>query len=109
MASGSIVKFRPNIGYATESLTVSNTVQVLTPAIYGPSATTPGGAEVAFLTNYGAAIRYFYDGSTPSASVGHVLPDGGILTLSGQNQLQDFKCIRLSSTDSIVTITYERE
>ena len=109
MASGSIVKFRPNIGYATETLTVTNAVQVLTPGTYGPSTATPGGAETAFITNYGASIRYYYDGTTPSASVGHVLPDGGILTLVGQNQMVNFKCFRLSSTDSILTVTYERE
>ena len=109
MASGSIVRFRPNIGYATESITVSNSVQVLTPATYGGNTSTPGGAEVAFITNYGAAIRYYYSGSTPTASAGHVLPDGGILTLQGQNQIQDFKCIRLSGVDSEITVTYERE
>jgi hypothetical protein len=109
MASGSVVKIRPNIGYATETLTVTNAVQVLTPSIYAPNQATPGGAEVAFVTNYGAAIRYYYDGSTPSASVGHVLPDGGIITLTGQNQLQSFKAFRLSAVDSVLTITYERE
>lgn len=108
MASGSIVKFRPNIGYDTETLTVTNAVQVLTPSKYHGAINNPGGAEVAFITNYGGAIRYFYDGSTPSASAGHVLPDGGVLTLQGQNQLESFKCFRLS-VDSEITITYERE
>lgn len=108
MASGSVVKFRPNVGYATETLTVTNAVQVLTPGTYGGTATTPGGAEVAFITNYGNSIRYYYDGSTPSATVGHVLPDGGILTLQGQNQISKFKAFRVSA-DSELTITYERE
>ena len=87
---------------------MSNSVQVLTPATYAPNAQTPGGAEVAFITNYGNAVRYFYDGTTPDASTGHVLPDGGILTLTGQNQISQFKCIRLSA-DSTLTVTYERE
>jgi len=108
MASGSVVRTRPNIGFATESLTVSNTVQVLSPSIFKDSVTS-GGADSAFITNYGAAIRYFYDGSTPTASVGHVLADGGILVLNGQNQMDAFKCIRLSATDSIITVTFERE
>lgn len=108
MASGSVVKFRPNIGYATETLSVSSSVQVLTPAKYTGSAQRPGGADTVFITNYGNAIRYFYDGTTPDASTGHVLPDGGILTLSGQNQMSNFKCIRLTS-DSTITVTYEAE
>lgn len=108
MASGSIVKFRPNIGYASETLNVTNAVQVLTPAKYAPNTQTPGGADSAFITNYGNAIRYFYDGSTPDASTGHVLPDGGLLILLGQNQMAQFKCFRLSA-DSTLTATYERE
>jgi hypothetical protein len=106
--SGQIVQFRPTVGYDSEALTVSNSVQVLTPSKYKQSATS-GGASDAFLTNYGAAIRYRYDGGTPSATVGHVLADGGNLTLRGQNQMADFKCFRLSSTDSEIYVTYERE
>ena len=108
MASGSIVKFRPNIGYISEALTVTNAVQVLTPSKYAPSVTTPGGADSAFISNYGNSIRYYYDGSTPSASAGHVLPDGATLVLLGQNQMSQFKCFRVSA-DSELTITYERE
>jgi len=92
-----------------ESLTVSNSVQVITPSLYKDSAMS-GGASAAFLTNYGAAIRYSYcPNVTPSATVGHVLPDGGVLTLLGQQQLADFKCIRQTSVDSIITITVEYE
>jgi len=107
MASGMIVQRRPNIGYASEQLTVTNAVQVLTPSKYMESSTS-GGASSAFITNFGASIRYTYDGTTPSASVGHVLPDGGLLELVGQNQMASFKCFRVSS-DSEITITYERE
>lgn len=105
--SGQVVQFRPTIGYAFEQLTVTNSVQVLTPAKYKDS-TTSGGASSAFLTNDGSAIRYTYDGTTPSTTVGHKLSDGGILILAGQNQMSQFKCFRVSS-DSIISITYERE
>lgn len=107
MASGAVVKFRPNIGFAFEMLTVTNAVQVLTPSKYKDSATS-GGADSAFLTNFGNSIRYTYDGTTPSATVGHVLPDAGILVLNGQNQMASFKCFRVSA-DSEISITYERE
>jgi len=108
MPSGHIVKFRPTIGYATETLAVSAVVRVLTPAKYTGSAQNPSGADMCFITNYGNAIRYFYDGTTPDASTGHVLPDGGILILTGQNQMSQFKCIRLSA-DSVITVTFEAE
>lgn len=108
MASGSVVRTRPNVGFAFEQLTVTNAVQVLTPSKYKDS-TTSGGAESAFLTNSGAAICYTYEGTTPSATVGHVLPDGGILELIGQNQMSALKCFRQGGTDSTITITYEKE
>ncbi len=108
MASGQIIQFRPNIGFQSELLVVTNAVQVLSPSKFMPS-TTSGGASSALITNYGASIRYTYDGTTPSAAIGHVLPDGGILRLDGQNQMASFKCFRLSSTDSEIYVTYERE
>ena len=108
MASGQVVQIRPNIGFAYEQLTVTSGVQILTPTKYKDSVTS-GGASSAFLTNYGNAIRYSYDNlTTPSATVGHVLQDGGILTLNGQNQMGNFKCYALSG-DSTISITYERE
>lgn len=105
--SGAIVQFRPTIGYDFEALTVGSGTQVLTPSKYKES-TTIGGASSAFLTNSGASIRYRYDGTAPSATVGHILADGGILVLNGQNQMANFKCTRVSS-DSEISISYERE
>lgn len=108
MASGSIVKFRPNIGFAFEALTVADSVQVLSPSLYKDSSTS-GGADSAFLTNDGAEIRYRFDGGTPTSTVGHVLADGGILVLQGQNQMAAFKCIRTGAVSSEISVTFERE
>lgn len=108
MPSGMIVQFRPTIGFAFEQLTVADSVKILTASKYMPS-TTSGGAQAALLTNDGADIRYTYDGTTPTTTVGHLLPDGGSLTLTGQNQMASFQAIRTGSVSSIITITYERE
>lgn len=105
--SGQVVQFRPTIGYNFEQLTVTNSVQVLTPSKYKDTSTI-GGASAAFITNDGNTIRYTYDGTTPSATVGHKLADGGILVLNGQNQMSAFKCFRVSS-DSEISVTFERE
>lgn len=105
--SGAIVQFRPTIGFSFEQLTVTSGVQVLTPSKYKDSDTI-GGAASAFITNDGDAIRYTYDGTTPSTTVGHKLADGGVLVLTGQNQMSSFKCYAVSS-NSTISITYERE
>lgn len=106
--SGMVVQFRPNIGFAFEQLSVTSSVQVLTPSKYKNSSTS-GGAASAFLTLDGGNIRYTYDGTTPSATVGHKLLDGGTLVITGQNQMSQFKCFQTGSTGSTITITYERE
>jgi hypothetical protein len=99
---------KPTVGYAFEALTVAGSVQVLTPSVYKDS-TTSGGATEAFISNSGADIRFRYDGGTPTSTVGHILSDGGILVLKGQNQMSQFKCIRTGSVSSEISITYERE
>lgn len=109
MPSGMITQTRPTVGRNMEALTVTNAIQVLTPSKYMESSMS-GGAQEAFLTNYGAAIRYTYcPNVSPSATVGHVLPDGAMLILRGQQQMKDFKCFRLSGTDSEITVTFEFE
>lgn len=95
------------IGYGFEQLTVTSGVQVLTPSKYKDSNTS-GGASAAFITNDGSALRYTYDGTTPSTTVGHKLPDAGILVLQGQNQMSNFKCFAVTS-DTIISVSYERE
>ena len=102
------VKERVTVGKYFEQLLVSNSVQVLSPIKYKDSEMS-GGAMEAFITNYGANILYTYDGTTPTSTVGHVLADGGILILKGQNQMENFKCYAQGSTSSLLSITYEFE
>lgn len=102
-----VVINRVTIGYDFEALTVADSVQILTPTKYKDSVTS-GGASEAFITNDGAEIRFRYDGGTPTATVGHVLADGGIIIAKGQNQMESFKCIRTGSTSSEISVTYER-
>lgn len=103
-----VVINRVTVGYDFEALTVADSVQVLTPSKY-KNSNTSGGAIEAFVTNDGAEIRFRYDGGTPTSTVGHILADGGIIVLKGQNQMESFKCIRTGSTSSEISVTYERE
>jgi hypothetical protein len=106
MPSGMIVQTRPSIAFEYEQLSVSTSIQVLTPSKYADSS---GGATDAFLTLNGGNIRYTYDSTSPSGTVGHVLLDGGILVLKGQNQMSNFKCYQTGSAGSEISVTYERE
>ncbi len=106
--SGHVVQIRPKIGFAYEQLTVTTGVQVLTPSKYAGTGGFEAAAE-ASITILGGDIRYTYDGTTPSGTVGHVLRDGGILVLRGQNQMEKFKAYRYGSVDVELSCTYERE
>jgi hypothetical protein len=106
--SGAVVQIRPKIGFAYEQLTVTTSVQTLTASKYAAAQGYESGAS-AFITVLGGNIRYTYDGTTPSATVGHVLMDGGILVLVGQNQMGQFKCYQYGSASSELSVTYERE
>lgn len=106
--SGNIVQFRPSIGFAFEQLSVTTAVQVLTPSKY-KDAETSGGALSALVTLESGDIRYTYDGTTPTSTVGHLLRDSGNIVLSGQNQISQFKCYQSGSLGSTISVTYERE
>lgn len=95
------------IGHAFETLTIADSVNVLTPSLYKDSATS-GGSLAAFLTLETGSIRYRYDSGTPTASVGHLLSAGGSLVLLGQNQMSQFKAIRATGTSGTLSVTYER-
>lgn len=106
MPSGGVVQIRPTIGMAFETLTISNSAVGLTSTSY---LNTTGNASHAFLTLEGGQVRYRYDGTNPTSSVGHVLDPGGFLLIEGQNQMAAIKFIRTGATDGTASVTYERE
>ena len=105
MPSGMITTTRPTIGFAFETLPVSNSAVGLTASTFQPSSAER--AEHAFITCEGE-VRYRYDGTNPTSTVGHILQDGAFLIVKGEHQLNNIKFIRVSA-DSTLQITYERE
>ena len=105
MPTGSIVTTRPTVGFDFETITVSNVAIGLTATKYAPS--NGHTAEHAFVTCEGE-VRYRFDGSDPTASVGHIMQDGSFLIVKGEHQLKSIKFIRTTAT-STLQVTYERE
>lgn len=108
MPSGSITQSRPTVGFNHESISVDNTAGGvgLTATTY---KTTAGYATHAFITVEDGPIRYCYDGTAPTSSVGHKAGNGTTLVLIGQHQMDSFKAIRTGSTNGTLRVTYERE
>lgn len=94
------------IAFAFESLTVSSTAIGATASVYSPSGAT--GAERAFLSCENAPIRYCYDGTTPTATVGHLLAPGELLIIEQPLNIAQFRAIRSGGTDARLQVTYER-
>lgn len=94
-------------GFAHESITVSSVAKKLTFATFSPAPTTGRTAERALITTETDAIRYTYDGTTPTSSVGHLLPSGTVMVLAGYGNISRFQAIRVT-TDATIKVSYER-
>lgn len=75
-------------------------------AAIGLNAVEVLSSKKALLTLETAQIRFRYDGTDPTATVGHVLNPNDVLRLEGI-QLQKFKAIRTGSTSGVLSVTYE--
>lgn len=96
--------------YTHEALAVSSTAVPLTFNNIVPqtSGSFPGRpAERVFISCETDQVRYTYDGTTPTASAGHLMNVGDILILSGHGNIRRFQAIRVT-TDATLRATYER-
>lgn len=73
------------------------------------SLTVPDTAEGAYLSCETNDIRWRADGADPTATVGHVLTKGELLTMPGRDILVQFRMIRVGSGDAVLSCTYLTE
>lgn len=85
--------------YGFESLTVSSTALGLTEGLSEL-------ADIVMLTFETNAVRYRLDGQAPTATVGHTLTDGDVLTLTGRFEIDKFQVIRRDGTDATARASY---
>ena len=90
--------------FAYEVLTVTTAVKTFT------AATIVSGdkkARVAYITVESQPLNFTYDGTTPSATVGHNLTAGSVLVLTGYANIAAFKMYRSAGADATVKVTFE--
>jgi hypothetical protein len=80
---------------ASESLSVAGTA-------VGFTAATRGGANNAFVVVEGGSVRFWADGTTPTATVGAVLNHGDTLELDDGEQVTQF--LAISKDGATVTL-----
>ena len=97
--------------YAFESLTVSSSAIPLTASVYNTVAVTSGAnplrqVQYVVITTETNSIRYRYDGTAPTASIGHLMTAGTALVLIGYDTITQFQAIA-SGADATIMVTYE--
>ncbi len=83
-----------------ESLTVTGTAGGLTLA-----TVRAAGEDHAVITVETATIRFAVDGTTATATVGHVASPGDVITLDSSAELTNFSAIRTTGTSATLKVS----
>ncbi len=92
--------------FGFETITVGSSVSSLTAGTYTIDSSGEK-AKRAIITIQSAQVRYRYDGTSPTASIGHLCNPFDVITLIGSDNISNFKAIRAGSTDAVISVTYE--
>lgn len=95
------VETAPMAYSAKETLTVSSTALPLT-------ANLAESRTHAFITVAADAVRFWLDGTAPTATVGHLANVGDTIVLTGRAELDGFRVIRVT-TDATLSVSYANE
>ncbi len=82
-----------------ESVTVAATSKALTSGTYGD-------AQYAFITVETAAVRFTVDGTTVSATIGHILEPGDTLQLNRNSQIAEVRFYRRDGVSATLRVSY---
>ena len=74
----------------------------------GITSTLDRTTSMAIIDCEGGDCRYYVDGSTPTALLGHPLLDGGGITLVGRPNIENFRVIAQDGGGATLTVTIMR-
>lgn len=106
--SGVCVAITGRVPVATEEITISSTPVGFTPAKIAPTTGKYKGmqARYALLSLEDADIRFYLDGTSPSASSGHPMPASDERIIGETQALEQFLAVKSGETDAKATVTY---
>lgn len=96
----SYAKLPRPIANSYQTVTVSNSV------IPFPAASLPAAASMALVNIDTNPIKYTIDGSTPSATNGHLVAAGGQFLLLSREEITAFRVIRQGGADAAMCVTF---
>ena len=94
--------------YTYEAITVADTAIGFTSTNYMNSNATQVRASRVVCTCETAQMRYCYDGTTPTTTVGHVLNANDVVVIMGDDAIKNFKAIRTTASSGAIQATYEQ-
>lgn len=92
--------------YGKETLTVAGTAIGFTAATLADTGGTGDKSDKIIFQVETAQIRYWMDGSTPTASVGLIGNIGDEITLTGKDVIEKFRAIRTGSTSAVLSAQF---
>jgi hypothetical protein len=98
--------------FASETLTVSNAVKALTAATYqvalSSNSLTKEFARTALITVEGQSLRWTVNPAVTVSATdnGHLAMAGSFIVLTTTTDIQNFRAIRTSGSDSTINVTY---
>lgn len=106
MSQSKLAAFNSTRAFACKSAAVSSASKAISHADFTWGTSDLSLAAQATITAHTQAVVFTYDGSTPTATHGHVLPANGTVSIQGNTNIQALKFIR-QSADATVSVTLE--
>lgn len=91
-----------------DTLTVTNAaaVSLTTAKLNGTGANSKLSATRVYITIEVSTVRYRYDGTAPTTTIGHLGNVGDVLTFDGSRNLQNLQFIAVTA-NATVNVSYE--
>ncbi len=93
-------------GLEMKGATVSSSVVSF--SSFGFSSSNVTNADQAVITARTAGVMVSWDGTDPTATLGHLIAQNESMTVIGNQKIQALKLIREAAADADVTITLEQ-
>lgn len=95
-------------GIETKATAIAGTTVAISAAGWSWSTGSLAAADSAVITAHGAGVVMTWDGTTPTATVGLLIPAGASVRLLGNRNVQAVKLIQQSGVSATVSITLEK-
>ncbi len=92
--------------FGHDTVSVTNSSTLLTRAAAAPNGHV---ADFAIITIEDADLRFWLDGTAPTASVGHLAPSGSTLRLESAAEVAGFRGIRTAGSNATLYVSYGRK